>query len=194
MVLAIVFLAWATLLLLGGHVARAVTDASSSVPNGGANFSLVMAWFVLIAFAIASALLVVTDFEIHRLPNRVLLVAGLTMSVAVILAGLMSGALWPVARFFGCGLAVGGVLFALALMPGSGIGGGDIKLSAVVAAVTGWFAVPLAGIALAIAFACAGAVAIVLLVRRRASRSTPIAFGPYLIFGAWAALSVSSVV
>lgn len=189
-VLAMVFLGWATFLLLGGGVARAVADGSSSAESAGVYFSLVAGFFVLIAFAIVSAILIVTDFEIHRLPNRVLLVSGVAMSTAVILAGLMSGEVWPVARFFACGLVVGGVLFALALMPGSGIGGGDIKLSAMVAAVTGWIAVELAGVALVIAFACAGVVAIVLLMRRQASRSTPIAFGPYLIIGAWVALSL----
>ncbi|MCR2792428.1 A24 family peptidase [Microbacterium sp. zg.Y625] len=141
-------------------------------------------------FAAGSVWLAVVDLRDHRLPNALVLPLYPLILVLFAVAALAGGDAAPLLR----SLLGGGVLFLLyaALRAlGGGVGGGDVKLAGVVGVVlghTGWAAV-LTGTAAA--FVLGGVVALGLLATGRATRTTRIAFGPYLLGGAWLALAAS---
>jgi leader peptidase (prepilin peptidase)/N-methyltransferase len=120
-----------------------------------------------------------TDLETGTIPNRVTIpgtIAGLTL-MAFDPAGLMPPVLGMIAG--------GGTLLLLALVSGGGMGGGDVKLGALMGAFLGW---PDVGVALAVAFLAGGVVGMVLLASGRKRRRDPVVFGPFLAVGAVAAL------
>jgi leader peptidase (prepilin peptidase)/N-methyltransferase len=83
------------------------------------------------------------------------------------------------------------VLFAvLAAISKGGIGGGDVRLAPVLAMFLGWLGSSHVYIGLGSGFILGGVVAAGMLVARRASTSTRIAFGPFLCIGAVIAVFV----
>jgi leader peptidase (prepilin peptidase)/N-methyltransferase len=80
----------------------------------------------------------------------------------------------------------------VALLPGDGLGFGDVKLAAVLGFLLGWFGWPtlLAGVVLP--HLINGPVAIWLLVARRAGRRTALPFGPALLAGAALAITLTA--
>ena len=80
------------------------------------------------------------------------------------------------------GIAVGGGLFfVIILASGGGMGGGDMKLGAMLGAFLGWKLVLLA---ILLAVFAGGAVAITLLMSGSKGRKDPVPFGPFLALGA----------
>lgn len=136
-------------------------------------------------FAAAGIALTAIDLDTRRLPDAVVLpslavIAILLAGAALVdgdLAALLRAALGAVALFF--------FYFLLSVVRPGGMGGGDVKLAAVVGLVLGWLgAGPLVVGAFA-AFVVGGIVGIALLVRGNASRRTAIPFGPWMLVGAW---------
>ena len=79
------------------------------------------------------------------------------------------------------GILVGGGLFlAIILASGGGMGGGDMKLGAMMGAFLGWKLVLLA---ILLGVFAGGAVAIGLLVTGTKGRKDPVPFGPFLALG-----------
>ena len=84
------------------------------------------------------------------------------------------------------GIAVGGGIFlVIILVSGGGMGGGDMKLGAMLGAFLGW---KLGLLALLLGVLAGGAVAVVLLLLGRKGRKDAIPFGPYLALGGAVAL------
>ncbi len=79
-------------------------------------------------------------------------------------------------------LLFAGLLLLAALLSGGGMGGGDIKLAAVIGAFGGW---PGAVVGLFIASVTGGLWGLLLILARRADRKTAIRFGPFLALGGW---------
>src|SRR5437867_3783113 len=77
------------------------------------------------------------------------------------------------------------VFLAVILLSGGGMGGGDLKLGAMLGAFLGW---KLVLVALFVGVVCGGALAIVLLASGRSGRKDPIPFGPFLAAGGAVAL------
>ena len=124
------------------------------------------------------------DAVAHLLPNRLLgaTTAWLTSCgiVAVILdPSRAHSALTAVL----CALSAGGISLLLALFR-SGLGLGDVKLTAVIGLWLGWFDPWMLVFGLCIGVFLGGIAALFLLITRRASRKDPMAYGPYLIAGA----------
>jgi leader peptidase (prepilin peptidase)/N-methyltransferase len=88
----------------------------------------------------------------------------------------------------------GAVLFVLYLVlalvspGGGGLGFGDVKLAGLLALFLGWLGWGPVMVSVLAAFIIGGVIAVFLLLVRRASRSSQIAFGPSMILGAWVAL------
>lgn len=133
---------------------------------------------LLLALVLLSALIVVTaiDLEHQLIPDRITLpgiVAGFVGSV------LLSRGLWLNSLL---GILLGGGAFLLVIvLSGGGMGGGDMKLGAMLGAFLGW---KLLLIGLFLAALLGGAVALALLVTGRKGRKDPLPFGPFLAFGA----------
>ncbi|HUI28544.1 MAG TPA: prepilin peptidase [Candidatus Kryptonia bacterium] len=141
----------------------------------------------LVAFVFVAALIVVTfiDFDHQIIPDVISLpgiVIGLLLSLVLDRPGVKSALL---------GAALGyGVLYAVAtgyywLRKEEGMGGGDLKLLAMVGAFLGWKAVPLT---LLLGSLTGSVVGISLMLLHGRDSRVPIPFGPFLAAGATCAL------
>ena len=130
------------------------------------------------------------DAVCHRLPDRLLGRAALWLIAATVVrlgAEVVSGeAARPVGRAALSALGVGLIMYLLAMLP-SGMGLGDVKLSALCALWLGRLSVEASVAGVMLGFLLGGLAAVVLLVLRRAGRKQRMAFGPYLGAGAWLA-------
>ena len=120
--------------------------------------------------------LIATDFDRHLLPNRIMYP---TLALAAALAWL-----WPgrgVLDVAGGGLAGFGVMF-LIFMALPGFGFGDVKLASLLGLLSG-----LSNLlpALTVAAIAAGVGSALLLATRRVGLRSTIAYGPYLVLGAF---------
>lgn len=144
----------------------------------------------LIAFLAVGASLSVIDWRTHRLPNRVVLPC---YPAALLVLGAAAGTAGEWHRVLGMlagGTVLWGAFAVLHLLHRRGIGFGDVKLAGLLGlylGFAGWAEVwwgPFFAIVLG------GAWSLVLLVRRRATLQSSIAFGPFLIAGAALAMAV----
>lgn len=134
--------------------------------------------------------LLAIDARTHRLPNRIVLPtlgASLVLACADALVTQRTGALIGALP----GMLILGALYAvLRGTSGGGIGGGDVKLAALIGLVLGWHGWQVLVIGAASAFVLGALYALALMALRRANRSTRIAFGPWMIIGAVLGIAV----
>ncbi|NYK10749.1 prepilin peptidase [Leifsonia naganoensis] len=142
----------------------------------------------LIAFlylAAISVALAVIDIDTHTLPNRIVLpayaIGGALLGTALILEGEWSRL---VSAAVGCAAAF---LFylVLALARPGGMGFGDVKLAGVLGLYLGSLGWAQLAIGVFAAFVLGGVFGIALTVTRRATRTSGIPFGPWMLAGAW---------
>lgn len=139
---------------------------------------------VHLALAGVGAGLTAIDARTHRLPNRIVLP---TLGALIVLLGveaLAIGQSASVVRALLGMLLLGGFYVVLRTAGRSGIGGGDVKLAAVIGLVLAWHGWDALMIGAASAFVLGAAYVLVLLALRRATRTTRVAFGPWMIIGA----------
>ncbi|MBB5117270.1 hypothetical protein AF335_25885 [Streptomyces eurocidicus] len=130
-------------------------------------------------------LLAAVDRSVRRLPDVLTLplAAGVAASLGAV--ALIPGAAGSWAGALLGGLAMGGGYLALFLIHPGGMGFGDVKLALGLGCALGWYGWPVlfagafAGLLLGSLYGTA------LLVTRRAGRGTALAFGPFMIVGAW---------
>lgn len=131
-----------------------------------------------------SAWLIVIDVRTHRLPNRIVLPTLAALTALAVIDALFTGECDPLIRALLGTLALGGFYALLRLISRSGMGGGDVKLAAVIGLVLGWHSWEALMIGAASAFVLGSLHALILMLLRRADGSTRIAFGPWMIAGA----------
>jgi leader peptidase (prepilin peptidase)/N-methyltransferase len=143
------------------------------------------AFFWLAAASIALALI---DVAVHRLPNMIVLpgivVTGVLLGSAALLAGDPAAAL----RLLLGPLALGGTYLLLSLLRPGAMGGGDVKLAVLLGvclAYLGWGPLIVGGFS---AFLLGGLFGLGLILTGRASRTSGIPFGPWMLAGAWPAI------
>ena len=145
----------------------------------------VLAWVVfassLVEFFIAAVLLsaliavTVVDLQYQIIPDAI--------TVPGVVVGLLASLVrervsWLEALL---GVLVGTMLFvAVIVLSRGGMGGGDLKLGAMLGAFLGWKALL---VALFVAVLVGGAMAVMLLATRRLARKDAIPFGPFLALG-----------
>jgi Flp pilus assembly protein protease CpaA len=134
-------------------------------------------WWGVLPLLIALALIVVLDLQSRIIPDVITLPG---MGYALLLAAVFRG----VADFVEAGLgalAAGGMVLLLAIVSRGGIGGGDIKLMAMLGAALGWKG---AFIAFALSQVVAGLVVLLFVIVRRRPRQ-PMPVGALIaLFGA----------
>jgi leader peptidase (prepilin peptidase) / N-methyltransferase len=135
---------------------------------------------------IGGAALAVIDLRLMRLPNKILLPLYGTGLVGLAAASAL-GAGWHRMVVGLICLAVFYAIFYLLAWFGP-MGFGDVKLVGVLALHLGWLGIQYAYAGVLLGTVSAALVAITLLLRRAAGRGSRIAFGPYLLFGAWLAV------
>ncbi len=155
-------------------------------------------WHLPFVFAFVSAMVVITfiDFDSQIIPDAITLpgiIIGLASASFLLpdpfhytppIPPLIRGGVEGIVGFKNsiAGLFLGGGLFYLiAILSRGGMGGGDIKMMAMVGAFMGWKAVFLTTFIGSLAGSMAG---IFLMVFKGMGRKTKIPFGPFLAFGA----------
>lgn len=140
--------------------------------------------------AVLGVLLAAVDLRCLRLPDP--LVAAMALLSVLPLIGLAAVAGEP-GRCMRAGLAAAlsfAVYLLLAVLPGGGLGFGDVKLAAVLGFLLGWVGWPAVGLGLVLPHLINGPVALFLLVTGRARRGTALPFGPALLAGALLAVAL----
>ncbi|MEW6584228.1 MAG: prepilin peptidase [Nitrospirota bacterium] len=143
-------------------------------------------WDTLIYCIFSSTLVVITfiDLDFQIIPDRITL-PGIPI-------GLVAGAFFlpdPFMRYSDLGLkasvigfiAGGGLFYLVATVSRGGMGGGDIKMMAMVGALTGWKSVLLTTFLGSLSGSLVG---IFLMIFKGKGRKTKIPFGPFLALGA----------
>ena len=169
-------------------VAVGVTWASLTFRIGGhAHWSLLPAYLYLGAIGAALTLI---DLDVHRLPDLIVLPSYPIVFVLLFVPTVVTGQWDALLRGVLAGLAlfVGYLILALISPGGGGLGFGDVKLAGVLGLLLGWLGWSPAIVSVLAAFIIGGFIALILLLLRRTSRSSSIAFGPSMILGAWVAL------
>ena len=169
-------------------VAVALTWASLTFRIGGqVHWSLLPAYLYLGAIGAALTLI---DLDVHRLPDLIVLPSYPIAFVLLLVPTVVSGDWGALLRGVLAGLAlfVGYLVLALVSPGGGGLGFGDVKLAGVLGLLLGWVGWGPAVVSVLAAFVIGGLIALVMLLARRATRSSSIAFGPSMILGAWVAL------
>jgi leader peptidase (prepilin peptidase) / N-methyltransferase len=169
--------------------ATALLSAVAAVAIGDLGHWAALPTYLLFAWLTVG--LVWIDLDVHRLP------VGLVMPTAAWLVGLLVVATVATGepRWRGAlvGAAVMGFAYVLlALLPGGGVGGGDVRLAPVIGALLGWLSLAHAFFGLMAGFLVGGVAAIALLVLGRVGLKTSIAYGPAMCLGAWVAIAGTS--
>ena len=134
------------------------------------------------AAALLAVLVALTAIDLERqiIPD----VISLPGILAGVLANLATGRVSLRESIFGI-VVGGGVFLVIILASGGGMGGGDMKLGAMLGAFLGWKVVLLS---VFVAVALGGALAVALIATGLRGRKDPIPFGPFLAAGGAAGL------
>jgi leader peptidase (prepilin peptidase)/N-methyltransferase len=143
------------------------------------------AYGLMIAMALEQTLV---DFCTHRLARGVTMRAALAGGPLLTLAAINIDETARIATMFGAIIAALVFFLVLSFMSKGGIGSGDVRLAPVLAMFLGWLSWQHVYIGLASGFILGGIWTFALIVTGKASRSSRIAFGPFLCVGAVATL------
>ncbi|MET8083491.1 prepilin peptidase [Micromonospora sp. NPDC005237] len=146
---------------------------------------------VLLAVAAVGLVLAAVDLACLRLPDSLVAAAGLLALGGLTGAALLAG---TPGRLVGAlvGAAVSGAAYVLlALLPGSRLGFGDVKLAAVLGLPLGWLGRDALLTGLLLPHLLHGILVLGLLVARQVRRETLLPLGPALLAGTWLAALVS---
>lgn len=143
-------------------------------PGAGADsLAVFLAWLIVLAVGVPLAAI---DLGAHRLPDALVLPAAAlvaTLAAATGSAGALLG---------GAALVIAYTL--LAVLPGSGLGFGDVKLAGILGTALALVGLRPLVLGTVYAFVLGGVAALVLLVTGRATRHTHLPFGPAMLAGA----------
>ena len=155
--------------------------------GGQAQWSLLPAYLYL---GVVAAALTFIDLDVHRLPDLIVLPSYPIALVLLLVPTVVSGHWGWLLRAVLAGPVLFAVYLVLALVSpgGGGLGFGDVKLAGVLGLLLGWLGWGPVIVSVLAAFVIGGLIALILLLARRVSRSSQMAFGPSMILGAWVAL------
>ncbi len=164
------------------------TFVPAQAPTLPPEYSVAGGILVLLAFLYLAAISVVLsliDLDTRTLPNRIVLPSYLVAAVLLGAAAVVDGR-WAALATAGIG---GGALLALyailAFIRRGGMGLGDVKLAGVLGLFLGWLGWDVLIVGAFAAFVLGGIFGVVQLARRRATRTSAIPFGPWMLLGAW---------
>lgn len=138
-----------------------------------------------LVWATVAASVVVTDLEHRLIPNRILYPGGAVTAVLLLVGALLDGTTGRIgSAALGAGLCLLG-MGALSVLGRGALGMGDVKLSAVLGLVCGYWGVEVALKAILWGFLIGGVASLGLMVTRLAHRRTQLPFAPFLVAGSW---------
>jgi leader peptidase (prepilin peptidase) / N-methyltransferase len=137
-----------------------------------------------LGLAVLGVLLAAVDLATKRLPYKLVSPAILVSVVLFALVALAIGA-WATWLRALAGAAVLGLVFLiLSLLPGAGLGFGDVRLSVLLGLFLGWLGWPAVVWGALLPWLIHGPVALALLVSGRVGRKSTLPFGPAMFTGA----------
>ena len=149
----------------------------------------------LISLLILGALtfpMIVIDIKYQKLPNQLTGLLWLLVSATLLVESIVNSSFDGLVTALIQALAVAAIFIAIYIVTrGRGIGMGDIKLAPGLVLVTSQLGVGTTVVAFILTFLIAGILALVLLAFKKVTRKTRIAFGPFLIMGAWLSIFLS---
>ena len=148
---------------------------------------------IFLALVVLGILLAVIDLSCLRLPDGLVIPAFWVLAGVLTIVALATGG-WGHLLRAGLGAAtLGGLFLLLALMPGGGLGYGDVKLAALLGLALGWLGWPAVLLGGLLPWLINGFVVIGLLLARRVGHKTSVPFGPAMLAGALVAAVLSQV-
>jgi leader peptidase (prepilin peptidase)/N-methyltransferase len=148
-----------------------------------------VSWLPAYAYlGVVGVTLAAIDVRVHRLPDAI------TLPSYPILAGLfgVAAVLDADPGRWVRGVVIAIIVFALSAavwaLPGAGLGFGDVKLAGLLGGALGWLGTPVVFTGFMLGMVLAGMWAAVLLVTGRAGPRARIAYGPFLLAGAFIAV------
>ncbi|WP_239347372.1 MULTISPECIES: prepilin peptidase [unclassified Frankia] len=148
-----------------------------------------VSWLPAYAYlGVTGVLLAVIDIRVHRLPDAITLPSYPILAALFGLAAVVDGDLGRWWRGLLAAAVVSVVSAGLWALPGAGLGFGDVKLAGLLGGALGWLGASAVLTGFVVGMTLAGMWALLLLVTRRASLSARIAYGPFLLAGAFVAI------
>lgn len=141
-------------------------------------------------FAWLAVALVWIDFDVHRLPDGLVLPAYPALIVLLACASLGAGDWGRMLDALIAMAALYALYFVMAMISPSSLGFGDVKLSGLIGLALGWLSLGTALFGLLAGFVAGGVIALGMLLAQRAGLRSHIAFGPAMIAGAVIALGL----
>ncbi|GAA4480319.1 prepilin peptidase [Microbacterium panaciterrae] len=169
--------------------------SNDPVVGAGADPAFWLALVAFLYFAAVSIVLTLIDLDTKRLPNVIVLpsiAVGIVLFAAAAAVGASTGSAtaWPtLLRAVAGAVILYAFYFIVRLVAQRGMGGGDVKLAALVGLYLGWVGWATLAVGAFAAFVLGGVFGVVLILLRRAKRKTAIPFGPWMIAGAWAGIA-----
>ncbi|MFI7545963.1 prepilin peptidase [Actinoplanes sp. NPDC049599] len=146
---------------------------------------------VLLPVAMLGILLAVIDLRCLRLPDALVALLGVATVVPLSLGAVVAGDPGRVGRGMLAALLSGAIYLVVALLPGGGLGLGDVKLAAVLGFTLGFVGWEALVAGLVAPHLINGPAALILLLTRRAGRRTGMPLGPALLTGALLAIALT---
>jgi leader peptidase (prepilin peptidase)/N-methyltransferase len=143
-------------------------------------FGLSLGALRAVIFSLIMVVVIFVDLD-HRIIPNTLTYPGLVVGLLLAGAGGPRGFLMSLLAAAGAGV----VFLLIAVISRGGMGGGDIKLAAVMGAFLGW---PVIAAAMFISFTLGGLVGLALLITGVRRRKDPVPFGPFMAVGGLIAL------
>ncbi|MFU8873354.1 prepilin peptidase [Micromonospora sp. SL4-19] len=174
----------------GRRVGRLAVAAVGAVVFGG--LALVReadpALPVFLLVAAVGLVLALVDLACLRLPDPLVALAVGCGGLGLVAVALITGTpdrLFP--ALAGAAASFAGYVL-LALLPGSRLGFGDVKLAVALGLPLGWLGWPTLALGLLLPHLLNGVVVLALLATRKVRRDTALPFGPAILAGAWLAV------
>ncbi|MGC4885772.1 prepilin peptidase [Micromonospora sp. DT227] len=173
---------WSPLACAAGAAASAgIAQLTGARPGGPL---LVAGWLVVLY---AGALLCMVDVAVQRLPTPVIGAAALALMLVLVGHCLTTGQAQTLIRAGLAAGALGGGYLLVAVLGGDSVGLGDVRLAALLGAALGALGWPTVFYGALLPYPLAVPEAVIRLALRR---SRDLAFGPYLVVGAFLAVGL----
>lgn len=167
--------------LPGGNVLTAILHAD---PWSGPIAAQTVVLLVLLWFTASAIALAIIDLDVRRLPAPIVRIATAAILVLFLLACLLGADWWALARGAIAMLLLYGFYALLRAVRPGGMGGGDVRLAALIGLMLGWLGLSELLIGAFAAFVLGGLFGIGMMMFRRATRRTAVPFGPWMLLGA----------
>ncbi|MBT4917802.1 prepilin peptidase [Candidatus Peregrinibacteria bacterium] len=168
-----------------------IEAAVSTVIPTIVNYTINWETFAIFLFYVIESALLMTiffyDLKYKEIPDR-LSIPAIAIAIA---GGLVFETVAPLSMLIG-GIALGGFfLIQFVLSKGKWVGGGDIRLGALMGIFLGW---KFGLFALIAAYIIGSLISIALLIQKKVSRKTAIPFGPFLVTGVYVAIFFGEII